>query len=320
MSRLKSVLTIGGTFVVALGSGLFMQIHEGRASRVDTQSALQLPGNLQQAPAQPVQPLAGQVDMAVVTRDATILADLPLAPEMALPGDSAGLETADAMAAGCSVMLQAEPEPRGMVQLYVDAPCHPDQRAVVHHRGMMFTLRTDSDGLADVAVPALSVEARFIVAFADEQGAVATARLPEVEGMDRAVVQWQGDAGFELHAREQGADYGSDGDVWRDNPRSSATDQGGYLTRLGGSDVDRPLRAEIYTHADGAQGTTLLTVEAEITDANCGQQVGAQSLITSAGARLDAVDLTVTIPDCETAMGDFLILQNLLPEPKLAAR
>ena len=58
--------------------------------------------------------------------------------------------------------------------------------------------------------------------------------------------------------------------------------------------------------------------EAEVTAQNCGQVIEAQSLELGDGGRLRTQYLTMTAPDCD-AIGDFLVLNNLVDDPKIAA-
>jgi hypothetical protein len=60
-----------------------------------------------------------------------------------------------------------------------------------------------------------------------------------------------------------------------------------------------------------------VSVEAEITEANCGRDVAAQTFHVHAG-EIQTRDLSMTIPACD-AVGDFLVLNNLIEDLKIAA-
>ena len=60
-----------------------------------------------------------------------------------------------------------------------------------------------------------------------------------------------------------------------------------------------------------------MSVEAEITQANCGRDVEAQSIQKTADGELKTQDLVLAMPDCNT-VGDFLVLKNLLNDLKIA--
>jgi hypothetical protein len=161
----------------------------------------------------------------------------------------------------------------------------------------------------------------FIVAFGNGKGAVATAQVADLAQIDRVVLQWRGDTGFELHALEFGAGYGDPGHVWSGaDPRPAGT--GGFVLRLGDPATLEPQLAEIYSFpialSDHA-GTVSLSVEAEVTDRNCGRDISAQSLEMRASGGLRTRELELSIPNC-TALGDFLVLNNLMDDLKIAAR
>ena len=138
------------------------------------------------------------------------------------------------------------------------------------------------------------------------------------------MVQWIGQSGLQLHARENGADYGEEGHVWAGAARDTAhaaLGQGGFLTRLGDARAAEPLLAEVYTFPSGMlqdAAQVALSVEAEVTAENCGKDVEAQTLQVSALGEMRTQDLVLAIPECD-ARGDFLVLKNLLNDLSIAA-
>jgi hypothetical protein len=66
-------------------------------------------------------------------------------------------------------------------------------------------------------------------------------------------------------------------------------------------------------------GEIALTVEAEVTEANCNTSVAAQTLEIRDAAGLRVRDLTLEMPQCDTT-GDFLVLKNLVEDLTIAAR
>jgi len=223
----------------------------------------------------------------------------------------------------CSVALSALPENGAMVHLYLDAPCNRDDRVTIQQGALIFTALTDDDGLYDVSVPALTTAPSFFALFADESGAKAVAEVSDAKNYERVALSWQGDAGLQVHAREFGADYGQSGHVWAQAPRTAAMAiraQGGYLISLGDSRALNPQMAEVYTFPSASvqkSGAVRLSVEAEITAANCGREVQGLSLQTGSGDRLSMTELTLSIPECD-AVGDFLVLNSLLRDLKVA--
>ena len=225
----------------------------------------------------------------------------------------------------CDYQLTATSEAAAMVRLNLSAPCMINERFTLHHNGMMISEVTDADGNGEYTLPALSENAVFIVAFSNGEGAFANVEVSSLEYYDRAVVQWSGDSGMQIHAREFGADYGSDGHVWVDAARdqsSAALGQGGFITRHGAADLDDALLAEVYTFPSGVMnrdGDVALSVEAEVTQANCGRDVEAQSIQKTADGSLKSQDLVLAMPECN-AIGDFLVLKNMLNDLKIAAK
>ena len=321
----KRLITAGGTLLCALGIGYFMQ---------STAPAKPAP---QEAAAAAKDATEEKVELEQITLTSAV-PTLPKTPEpvvlpsqnveqAALSGDdvaNAPAEQAQPQLA-CEYDLTAQPEAAAMVRLNLSAPCMTNERFTLHHNGMMITQATDDAGQSEMIVPALNETAVFIVAFANGEGAVANVQVTSLEYYDRAVVQWKGNSGMQIHALEYGADYGSDGHVWADASRdqsSAALGQGGFITRHGASDMDGALVAEVYTFPSGIMtdaGAVALSVEAEVNQANCGRDIEAQSIQKMADGSLQTQDLVLAMPDCN-AIGDFLVLKNLLNDLKIAAK
>ena len=323
MSKVRMAAMIGGTVICALGIGFVMQSLDQSSSggpaaqNVPIQKSILPPAPV--APAQkspkPVDEDQAALDLERITLTAAA-PDIPKprpAPLPVAPSDP------DLSVLGCAVSAQAVPGLMAHVTLNVTAPCFINERVTVHHNGMIFTEVTDQDGVLEVSVPALAQRAVFIVAFANGKGAVATAHVPELAQFDRVAVQWSGDSGFQIHAREFGASYGEAGHVW-----SGSTDSvvdGGRVTRLGEVGTFAPQLVEVYTFPTGFTdhaGTIALSVEAEVTDVNCGRDVAAQSLELRGAASLRTRDLILSVPNCG-AIGDFLVLNNLVDDLKIAS-
>ena len=80
--------------------------------------------------------------------------------------------------------------------------------------------------------------------------------------------------------------------------------------------------AEVYTFPTGVaqqSGNVELTVEAEVTQANCGRDITAQSLEVTGSAPLRVRDLELAMPVCD-AVGDFLVLKNMVNDLKIAQK
>ncbi len=252
------------------------------------------------------------VEMAAI--DSATTSDATILPEEA---PEAGF--------ACDITATAEAEAGAMVALDVSAPCHGSERLTVHHSGLMFTATMQPDGTLSLDVPALSEQAVIILSFASGDGAIAQVEVPSLAFYDRVALQWRGDTGLQLHAREMGAEYFADGHIWsgaQGSVAAAARGEGGFLTRLGDAEAPDALMAEIYSFPAGTariEGEVALSVEAEITAANCARDVSAQTLHWQADARLGTQELALSMPECD-AVGDFLVLNEVVRDIEVAAR
>lgn len=337
MSRKRLVSMVGGTVTCALAIGFFMQRAETSAPR---NLVPELPSPIQQVvlkPAVPVAPTAlkaadiapqPKMENLVLTSSMAPAMIQPSLPEPALwaassgeipPEDAAIPADPDMPVLGCDVTATAIPGPMAMVDLDVSAPCFSNERVTIHHSGMMFTLVTDEVGELSVKIPALNHRAVFVIAFSSGKGTVALTNVPTLSKFDRVAVQWTGNTGFQIHAREFGATYGEIGHVWSG---SDSLQSVGFITRLGDPETLIPQMAEVYTFPSSTtsqSGVIALSVEAEVTPGNCGRDISAQSLELRARSPLRTRDLVLAMPNC-SALGDFLVLNNLVDDLKIAAR
>ena len=322
MSRKRSFMTAAVTFSVALSIGFVMQYGDAVASRfqptqepVMTLPQMVMPQQSAMATTLSVPEMViPYADEAAITLAA--LVDVPV------PAPMAPLAAPEPV---CEVAMTADTLPLAMVAVSVVAPCQPNAAVTIHHQGMIFSQLTDETGRVDVVVPALAQEAFFIAAFAGGEGAVASTPVPDLANYDRAALQWQGIDAVQLHALEFGANYDSEGHVWAATSRDldfAAPPKAGFLTTLGDDRVINALMAEVYTFPTGKynqDGTVALSVEAEVTAANCGRDISAQSIQLDSLQQPTAIDLTMTMPDCG-AIGEFLVLKNMFKDLTLAAK
>jgi len=336
MANIKQLGMAAGTFSVALGIGFVMQNGDALASRFSNDaSAASAPEPAPFTAEETVQ--AEEVSLVEVAPQQVGVSvepeiEAPLlvtASAVSLPPPQ--IEEPLVQPVATTEVMDCVPEMAGVagagstVKIAVTAPCHLNTAFTVHHSGMMFSAMTNEDGRATLAVPALAEVAVVIAAFENGDGAVATAVIPDFADYDRAVLQWEGDAAVILSAYENGADFGDDGHIFAGNPGDTArlsTAEGGYLVRLGDSSIENAKMVEVYTFPSGMNGVisdVMLTAEVEITASNCGQEVNAQSIQVTPTGATSAIDLTLTMPECD-ALGDILILQNMFQDLTLAAR
>jgi len=323
MSRNKKFLTAASTFSVALGIGFVMQYGDAVASRLQPDAGV---ASAAIAPTEMVVPQEASITSGFVIQRPSSVIDIPVPVQLAAFDAAPVLDdTPIAVQPACDVQMFAQTLPMAVVAVSVVAPCQPNAAVTIHHQGMMFTQVTDQTGEVSMLVPALAQDALFISEFVDGAGAIASADVPELASVDRAVLQWQGVNAVQLHAREFGADYDTAGHVWSAaareldfvNPRND-----GFLITLGDPALDTPLMAEIYTFPSGStslDGQIALSVEAEVTADNCGREISAQSMQLDPTAATEAVDLVMTMPECD-AIGEFLVLKNMFKDLTLAAK
>jgi len=335
LPKIKIIALAVSTMGIALAAGHFMTMNKGKRVVVVTPT-------IQQAPTikETLASVTSEPTEELQVTDITMTSALPVAPATAFeaavlpqaPVEQVALQDAPVVtmpteeptpAFSCEYALTATPSAAAMVSLKLDAPCMPNERFTIHHNGMMFTDATNDEGSREIMVPALSQSPIFIVAFANGEGAVAGTELSSFEYYDRVVVQWKGESGLRIHALEYESDYGDAGHVWAESTHDvsdAATGEGGFMTRLGAPDMGEGLTAEVYTFPSGLApraGEILLQVEAEVNTGNCGRDIEAQSIQLSEDGTLKVQDLTLSIPEC-TAVGDFLVLKNLLNDLKIA--
>ncbi|MEL0436957.1 hypothetical protein [Phycobacter sp. K97] len=313
----KRILTLSGaTVACALGIGFFMQQSTPpRAIDAPDAGVALVPGQDDKAwHALPAEPQPGAFKIENITLTSVQRSGEEQSPDQATETFASPSEE------GCSVSVSAVAMPGAMVDLSASSPCQAGKRLTVHHHGMMFTVAFDPDGLWHQKVPALASSAVFIIEPEQGLAEVAAVTVPDLKDVTRVVLQWSGDSGFEIHAREDGAEYGAPGHVWNGSDPALGV---GQMMRLGDDGLLAPRLAEVYSlprRGDGLASVDI-SVETEITQINCGRQIDAQTLSLGHGGdrrKLRTQDLTLAMPDCD-AEGDFLVLNNLLENLKIAS-
>ncbi|MDT8326097.1 MAG: hypothetical protein RQ750_01750 [Roseovarius sp.] len=322
MSKARRYITAGGTLVCALGIGYFMQAGDPgpgaqSAAIIDAGDPAVEISQITLTSAAPTPPVAMAEPAALPAEPVTLAVAVDVGGGDNLPAE----ESVPTLA--CEYTMTAEPLAAAMVKITLDAPCMNNEKFTLHQNGMMFTEATDENGHRELSVPALGEKAVFIASFGNGEGAIATATVDSFSFYDRFVVQWGGTGGIKIHALEYGADFGDQGHVWDDaayDMARAARGEGGFLTRHGSPSLDNALLAEVYTFPTETAlraGDVSLRVEAEVTAANCGRDLEAQTIATDRTGGLKVQDIVLAMPDCE-GIGDFLVLKNLFNDLKVA--
>ncbi|WP_050604588.1 hypothetical protein [Ruegeria sp. 6PALISEP08] len=309
MFVVRNYVTMCGTVACALGIGYLMQNgptaqHNRAQAGVDVASA-----------AQQSSVLSGLEDIVLTSATPSDT------PSDAVPGNTAPVSRVAPSAPGtsdCNISARAIAVPGAMARLSLKAPCKTEERVEIHHSGLTVSKMTDASGALQMTIPALSEYAIFLISFEDETGSVATTHVTDIAEYNRVALQWQGETELQIHALEFGASYGGNGHVWDDASANGAGD----VLRLGQTGHEKAQNIEVYSFPAGAtdqSGTIDLTVEAEVTEANCGHTLNVQALELLSDRRLRSRDMSLTLPDCSQA-GEFLVLNNLLSDLTIATK
>ncbi|WP_420396566.1 hypothetical protein [Nioella sp.] len=224
----------------------------------------------------------------------------------------------------CGLSVSTSASEGAIVALDIMDPCQPHSRVIIEHSGLNLTGRTDVMGLLTMDVPVFENPAFFTIRMPDGASDSSLAIVPDLDSYYRVGLQWNEDRALELHAMEFGATYGDPGHIWLDHAGSvdrAVAGEGGFVMQVGDADVDNPMLAQIYSFPRDAldgNGNVRLTIEAPVTEANCGQDTLARTLELEEDGRVAVIELTFTLPDCD-AVGDYLVLQNLLHDLRVAS-
>lgn len=322
----KNYKTAAATFIVAIATGFVMQNSDAFASRIPAPKPHAKSVEDPQVKIAENLPLKSEI-LPVAT---PVLGDQPKTADplsvteqkSALPNLPSNQEYS-AFGVACDVTLEANKSAGGIVILALKAPCHVNETVIINHQGLSFTAITSDIGHFTAQVPAFAEMAKFDAELIDGSLISTTLVVPDVSEYERVALQWKGDSGLKIHALEMGADYGERGHVWAKSPQSIATAlqaRGGYITELGASGFPGASHIEIYSFPTGQiqkTGVVRLSVEAEVTARTCNKEIKAQALQSGVDGSVSITDLTLVMPDCD-AIGDFLVLNNLLRDLKIA--
>jgi hypothetical protein len=245
-------------------------------------------------------------------------AALPALPED--PYGDASQVTLSGDTTNCPISLDLTAAPKAMIEVTLLAPCRASERFVLRHSGLAVTGHTSLTGAFFTSLPALEEDAIVSILFGDQMEVAAELNLPDLPIYRRIGVQWQAQDNFQLHAFEDGGVYGGEGHISATDPGSrlaGVPSKTGFMTLLGDDSVDLPLLAEIYTFPIDSNIPVDISIEVSVTSKTCNRELLGELLLSEGGARV-VTDLSLATPDC-SAIGDVLVLNNPLPDLKLAA-
>lgn len=217
----------------------------------------------------------------------------------------------------CGMDLSARAIEGAMIELTLNAPCHPNARVEISHARLTIAVSSGHAGLLKVAIPAFEANSRVAVQVDD--GPVLSTRIavPDMARFERVAIQWQGDFDLGLHALEFGASEGSAGHVWQGRRG------GGYTMRLGDPDLESRAMAEVYTLpqkiAARNSGIVELLVAAAGNGETCGSGQVVRSFHSRGGRLVGASGVQFRLPDCGSGP-QSLVLKNAVRDLIIAAR
>lgn len=218
----------------------------------------------------------------------------------------------------CTSDLKVTAAPGALLDVALTAPCDGGVRVVLRHGGLAVTARLPETGYMSVILPALDGAGEVVAVLADGDRLTAAAPV-DLSAVERFAVQWSDADAFQLHVYEDGAAHGQPGHVSAADPGRAlplVPGRGGYLLTLGDAGVDLPLMAEVYTFPADPSRRVAVTIEAAVTPTTCGRETLGETLHSRNGTATVA-EILLAMPGCD-AVGDFLVLNNLLPQPTLA--
>ncbi|AWD22075.1 hypothetical protein B6K69_10630 [Fuscovulum blasticum] len=200
-------------------------------------------------------------------------------------------------APACADRLTLAATPGAMITVMIHSPCRGGERVVLRHAGLAVAEALDADGRLAVPLPAFDAGGKVSVLLSDGTVLRDAVPVPDLGGLRRFAVQWVAGDAFQLHV----------------GPGVAANLPA--LASLGDPSLDLPMQAQVYTWPASQRISPV--VEAAITPATCGRDLLGETLLLTEGTTT-LTDLTLSMPPCD-AVGDILVLNNLVPDVTLAA-
>lgn len=218
----------------------------------------------------------------------------------------------------CAVWLVVTPAADAILETSVYAPCDRGATVTMEHAGLTFDARIGDDGQMMLHVPALTETASISLTFADGRTQTDTTLVPDLAGIERVALHWQGPVAMQLHAYEFGAQYGEPGHVHAGNPVRAM--DGGFVTLLGDATIPAAHLAQVYSYPRGTEprtGQVTLEIEVPVTDASCGKPLDAGAIEVHGTATAQIRQIRLEMPECD-GNGGFVVLPGVLPELQIA--
>ncbi len=125
------------------------------------------------------------------------------APVIVFPQEDASLVP---KGAPCRAVVRAEAKSMGLVQLVIEAPCHQGANLLIKHAGLSVDHRLDDAGRSAIDFPVLTDPASISVTLPDMTERSVSVDVPELSGIYRAALAWDGEQIAGLHTLEGAAE------------------------------------------------------------------------------------------------------------------
>jgi hypothetical protein len=310
MNRMRKLTLVFGTVGIAVGAGHIVQERQASADIAAAALAAEtMPVAIEQVSAGPENvPEATTASTASLPETPLLPASQPVTVTAEPPDEPTPLVVASVtppsdptpvippapvisapLVDACAASLDLSAMPDATIGVTLSAPCATSTRVVLRHEGLAVAFRTLPSGKLIATLPALSVNAQVSARLPGGAVVTGTITVPEAATVRRIAVQWQADDAFQLIASN------------------------GSVTKLGDPGVNLPMRAVVFTQAPGIPAPSF---EAEVTAKTCGRDLAAEMMVQD-GQVVTFSDLTLAMPECD-AVGDIVVLNNLLPDMTLA--
>ena len=212
-------------------------------------------------------------------------------------------ETRYARAGNCRPTLTLEETPNGDLVIGLSAPCNAHQPFEVRINSLVADVETDASGKWDQRMPPLAPEVTVEIRMGNYT-LTEQATFSQADAQQLVALAWTGPQMFFIRAESTATDIG---------------ETQAAFTRVGsGGGASFELFSSSALTRAGA-GIVRLSVETNVTEANCGQHISTLAYQTSYLGELRPTEIAYTMPDCDR-VGDVVRLQNLLRDMRLASR
>ncbi len=221
----------------------------------------------------------------------------------------------------CKTTLSASPRPGALVDIALNAPCHPNSTVEIRHGKMRIRLKTDHIGKLKTRLPALETHARFQIRIADRTPLTTEVFVPDLERMDRIVIQWRGTWLARLQPlRADGRPQANITVLTGNNMARAVHDPRGFIMLLGDSSIEGPELAAVYSRPHQLNpATRVVSFSVAVTPSltSCGKSGVIQSFRSRAGRLVAASGLQFKMPGCDGKTRS-IVLKNAVRDLMIA--